>query len=144
MLNCQRDVVAGSQKLHHGFLMGGRADIGSVHLQDSVSHSDFSRLLCNSVRNNLKEKPRQIGQGRVTIFTVYAQLTCEIKTPGSWAPNGTHEWSVPPIMLKPKDPWFFGSVTSLKHTELQLKFRVLVKVLLVNGLDNRSTYNKQV
>lgn len=34
--------------------------------------------------------------------------------PGSCEPNGTHEWSVPPIMLKPSDPWFFGKTTSCK------------------------------
>lgn len=35
-----------------------------------------------------------------------------MKMPGSWAPNGTHEWSVPPMMLKPNEPWFFGNTTS--------------------------------
>lgn len=29
-------------------------------------------------------------------------LTCEMKMPGSRAPKGTHEWSVPPIMENPR------------------------------------------
>lgn len=33
-------------------------------------------------------------------------LTCDMKMPGSFAPNGTHEWSVPPMILKPSDPFF--------------------------------------
>lgn len=41
-------------------------------------------------------------------------LTCDIKMPGSCAPNGTHEWSVPPMMLNPSDPLFFGRMTSCK------------------------------
>lgn len=39
-------------------------------------------------------------------------LTCDMKIPGSLAPNGTQEWSVPPIMLKPSDPPSFTNVTS--------------------------------
>lgn len=41
-------------------------------------------------------------------------LTCEMKMPGWFAPNGTHEWSVPPMMLKPSEPWFFGRMTSCR------------------------------
>lgn len=32
------------------------------------------------------------------------KLTCEMKIPGSRAPNGTHEWSVPPIIENPSGP----------------------------------------
>lgn len=39
-------------------------------------------------------------------------LTCDTKMPGSWVPNGTHEWSVPPIILNPNGPWFLGNITS--------------------------------
>lgn len=41
-------------------------------------------------------------------------LTCDMKMPGSCAPNGTQEWSVPPMMLNPSDPLFFGRMTSCK------------------------------
>lgn len=44
-------------------------------------------------------------------------LTCDMKIPGSFAPNGTHEWSVPPMMLNPSDPLFFGRMTSCKWEE---------------------------
>lgn len=43
------------------------------------------------------------------------KLTCEMKMPGSRPPNGTQEWSVPPIILNPSEPWFFGRITSYKR-----------------------------
>lgn len=44
--------------------------------------------------------------------------TCEMKMPGLFAPNGTHEWSVPPMMLKPNEPWFFGRTTSCETKQI--------------------------
>lgn len=61
------------------------------------------------------------------ISNVYTQwkekhiLTCDMKMPGSCAPNGTHEWSVPPMMLNPSDPLFFGRMTSCKWTKWRRK-----------------------
>lgn len=48
-------------------------------------------------------------------------LTCDMKMPGSCAPNGTHEWSVPPMMLNPSDPLFFGRMTSCKRPIKKIK-----------------------
>lgn len=53
-------------------------------------------------------------------------LTCDMKMPGSFAPNGTHEWSVPPMMLNPSDPLFFGRMTScneLTEKTTKINFR---------------------
>lgn len=44
-----------------------------------------------------------------------------MKMPGSFAPNGTHEWSVPPMMLNPSDPLFFGRMTSCKWSNEKKK-----------------------
>jgi hypothetical protein len=43
--------------------------------------------------------------------------TCDMKMPGSLAPKGIHEWSVPPIILNPKEPPSFTSVTSCNYKD---------------------------
>lgn len=50
----------------------------------------------------------------------FPQLTCEMNIPGSLAPNGILEWSMPPIILKPSEPVALLNVTSCKMIE-QLK-----------------------
>ena len=37
-------------------------------------------------------------------FIPKPQHTLEIKMPGSPVPKGTHEWSFPPIILRPSGP----------------------------------------
>lgn len=122
MLNGQRDLIARSQQLHYGLRVRGRAHVDAVHLQYSVAHPDFARLGRYSIGHHLQETQDLLS----TIFKAIFRripLTCDIKMPGSWAPNGTHEWSVPPIMLKPSEPWFLGRVTSWegqsKETEME-------------------------
>lgn len=52
------------------------------------------------------------------------QLTCDMKMPGSFAPKGTHEWSKPPMMLKPSDPLFFGRMTSCKRERREITTKI--------------------
>jgi hypothetical protein len=57
---------------------------------------------------------RHSGQYHVPNSTKPSVLTCDMKMPGSLAPKGIHEWSVPPIILNPNEPPSFTSVTSCK------------------------------
>lgn len=50
-----------------------------------------------------------------------------MKIPGSRAPNGTQEWSVPPIILKPSEPWFLGKTTSCNE-KIQKKENTMNKM----------------
>lgn len=46
------------------------------------------------------------------IFFKRQIVTFEIKIPGSPVPKGTHEWSDPPMILRPKGPPAFTNMTS--------------------------------
>lgn len=111
VLHEQLDVVAGPQQFHNSLLVGGAGHIVAVHLQNAVAHAQLPGTRRNAAGHDLSTTSMYVRVNCTQLQEVNT-LTCDMKMPGSWAPNGTHEWSVPPMMLKPREPWFLGSTTS--------------------------------
>ena len=57
-------------------------------------------------------KYKGTGKFNRQIFNNETLCTLEIKIPGSPVPKGTHEWSFPPMILKPSGPPDFTNTTS--------------------------------
>lgn len=53
MLNRELNIVARSQQLHDGFLMGRAGDVGSVYLQDAVAHTQLAAFRCDAFGDDL-------------------------------------------------------------------------------------------
>lgn len=109
MPNTQRDVISRSEQLHHGFLVTGLRDVCTVHFQYPITDPQLAAGSRRASRHHLNNRESdEIDSDRDKRMNI----TCDMKIPGSLAPNGMLEWSVPPIILNPRDPLALLRVTS--------------------------------